>query len=110
MNKEKLRQREGWFHWVVAAQEGSSSPAAYIPPGGGSRDGSIAGEGLPSSVTPSEASDSVMVSISLKISCVMGVLGYSELKIIIIMAYLFIDCRPVVMNQSHLQSMVLLVN
>ncbi len=63
---DKLRQREGWFHWVVASQEGMMedgvSQSEYINPA--QEYSSIASlrEGLPSSAVPSEASDGVVVS------------------------------------------------
>lgn len=69
-NKEKLRQKEGWYHWVVAPQEGSeaSTPgsASHLSSGtsGVGPDFSMLGAGDSPllSAAPSEASDSVLVS------------------------------------------------
>lgn len=61
-NKEKLRQREGWYHWVVAPHEDSESFAAAGPyptsAGVGGAQEYFGGVGSPlMSAAPSEASD-----------------------------------------------------
>lgn len=68
-NKKKLRQKEGWYHWVVAPQEAEGSEPSTYPAGDmdmvGAQDYSIlagAGDSLLLSTAPSEASDSVVVS------------------------------------------------
>ncbi len=94
--KERLRQREGWYHWVVASQEGvggagggdSSVSSPTYPPmamtgamGGGG--GGMGDRGAPppeysiigrpgesplTSAAPSEASDSIIVSLLSKLN------------------------------------------
>ena len=88
--KERLRQREGWYHWVVAPQEGGGDstvtsptyPPSAVPGGGGVVVGSDKGApqveysviGRPGesplmSAAPSEASDSVIVSWLKELFC-----------------------------------------
>lgn len=80
-NKEKLRQKEGWHNWVVSSQQESSSEsstplsatypssAGTMMGGGGAQEFSVlvgtgvAGDSPLLSTAPSEASDSVVVSV-----------------------------------------------
>ena len=65
--QEKLRQREGWFHWVVASQGKASgdfsveSPLSPYSPSGGVGLGLVHENVGPPSIVPSEASDIGMV-------------------------------------------------
>lgn len=78
-NSEKLRQKEGWYHWVVAAQEGteSSTDTGYSTSSagmGGPLEYSTIGPEEVSSAAPSEASESIVVSAS--VACTLQGVGY----------------------------------
>lgn len=57
--KEKLRQKEGWYHWIVTQQEDEDS--AHLTSGGQEFGLLDAGDGPLLSAAPSETSDGIMV-------------------------------------------------
>lgn len=73
-NSEKLRQKEGWFHWVASsAQEGteSSTDTGYSTTSSSAGGTEYSILGVPGgevsplhSAAPSEASESILVSVS----------------------------------------------
>ena len=91
-NSEKLRQKEGWYHWVAAsAQEGteSSTDTGYSTTSSSAGGTEYSILGLPGgevsplhSAAPSEASESILVSVprTYQGGRILSCIAWSELQ------------------------------